>query len=265
MDPVAVSLLERLRFRNRAGRLIGAHRALRWIPLTLGRWLQAILLPSMFFILTLLMLRPIGSFWSAMLEFWMARLGLPGSVVSEGRWIGDIRIYDLPFVDVVARSPQSSELFICLVLVGLTMLLSYLLLRRSLPVAYIIWAFCLIQIISVLFFWSRPDQFPYSIAGHVRGGLEMSVALLLVLPWILAPTYYSFEFSVGRKVLATLLVMLHVIVFTPLQYMAHAKLIYDLSLLAMPLLFIMFGLIANVFCFIAIYGWAMSWERIQSS
>jgi hypothetical protein len=263
MQNVSIGLLDRLRYRNSAGRLIRAHRALLRIQLPRGRWLQPLLLPTAFFLLVLVMLRPIGLLWMSVLEFWTTQLQLPGRVVTEGRWLGDLKVYDLPFVDVAARAPQSSELFICLVLVLLTMGMSYLLLRRSLPIAYIVWAFCLIQLISILFFWSRPDQFPYSIAGHVRGGLEMNVALMLVLPWILAPTYYAFEFTVSKKILVTVLIMLHIVIFAPLQYMAHAKMIHDLSLLAMPLLFIMFGLFVNVFCFIAIYGWAMSWDRIQ--
>ncbi|MFO1436428.1 MAG: hypothetical protein U1F34_08835 [Gammaproteobacteria bacterium] len=255
--------LERLRYRNSAGRLIREHRALLRIRLERLHWMQPAFLPTAIFVLVLLLLKPIGRFWYSIIEFWAQKLELPGQLRTESRWIGNLHIYDLPYLDVPSTTPDSVQLVTCLVLVLSIMLLSYLLLRRSLPIAYIVWAYCLIQITSITFFYFRPATFPYTIGSHLRGGLEMNVALLLTIPWLLGPTYYAFEFALWKKLAATLLMIVHLVLFSPLQYMAHAKLIHDMTLVVMPLLYIMFGLFANIFCFIAIYGWAMSWERVQ--
>lgn len=54
--------------------------------------------------------------------------------------------------------------------------------------------------------------------------------------------------------------MLHLWILIPMQYVAHAYLIHTFSLLYMPVLFLMFGLMIDVFVFIAFYAWGMSWE-----
>jgi hypothetical protein len=263
MNASTPNVLDRLRHRNSAGRLILEHRALLHIKLERLRWMQPLFLPPVIFLILLALLAPIGRLWYSTLEFWAQKLELPGQLRTESRWIGDFHIYDLPYLDVPSAIPDSVQLVSCLLFVLTVMLLSYLLLRRSLPMAYIVWAYCFIQIASITFFYFRPTTFPYTIANHLRGGLEMNVALLLTIPWLLGPTYYTFEFTLLKKLGATVLMIIHLVLFSPLQYMAHAKLIHDLTLVAMPLLYIMFGLFANIFCFIALYGWAMSWERIQ--
>jgi hypothetical protein len=220
-------------------------------------------MPAVIFVLLLVSLQPIASLWKISLEFWSGRLDLPGRVLTAERWFGAWHVYSLPYVELPSRAPSAFDLMVNAVLVLVSMLVSYIVLRRALPFAYIVWTFGAIHMASVVYFFFWPDRFPYSIAGHVRDGLEMNITLLLVLPWILAPTYFPLDFAVWKKIVTTVLMISHVIVFAPLQYMVHAKLIFDMSLIAMPVLFIMCGLFLNVFCFIAIYGWAMSWKRQQ--
>ena len=58
----------------------------------------------------------------------------------------------------------------------------------------------------------------------------------------------------------TLLVMLHLAVLLPFQYVLHAYLLHHFSLLLMPVLFTFFGPVIEVLICIALYGWGVSWK-----
>jgi hypothetical protein len=56
----------------------------------------------------------------------------------------------------------------------------------------------------------------------------------------------------------------HIAVLIPLQVMVHAFLIHHLSLLVMPALFLLWGILPLLFVFVALYGWAMSWPDLPA-
>ena len=53
------------------------------------------------------------------------------------------------------------------------------------------------------------------------------------------------------------------VIAVPMQLALHVYLMVTCSLLMMPLLSFVFGPTMLVFGCIALYGWAMSWERIE--
>jgi hypothetical protein len=80
-------------------------------------------------------------------------------------------------------------------------------------------------------------------------------------PIVLGFTYYLFDFSLGRKIGLTAMLMIHLIVLIPMQYVLHAWVMYHASLLFLPLLFFVAGIPLNVLVFIAFYSWGFSWKN----
>jgi len=94
----------------------------------------------------------------------------------------------------------------------------------------------------------------------VHGMLIASLFLLAFIPLVMGLTYYLFDFSLGRKIFLTLIMIGHLLIMVPLQYLLHAWIMYHFSLLFMPLLFFIAGLPLNVMVFIALFGWGFSWQ-----
>ena len=76
----------------------------------------------------------------------------------------------------------------------------------------------------------------------------------------MAFVYYIFDFSLIRKIFLTVLIMVHLAVFTPLHYLVQLYIIARFSLVFMPVLYTVFGLLLEVMVFIAFYSWGMSWK-----
>ena len=116
------------------------------------------------------------------------------------------------------------------------------------------------QVTAQVFFALWLYSFPYGGSAYVHGMLIASVMFVSLIPAVLGTTFYLFDFSVGRKVLLTVIMMVHMIVLIPVQYFLHAYVMYHLSLLFMPLVFFVFGLPTNVLIFISLFGWGFSWK-----
>ncbi|MBV9609750.1 MAG: hypothetical protein JO187_09350, partial [Acidobacteria bacterium] len=75
---------------------------------------------------------------------------------------------------------------------------------------------------------------------------------------ILGFTYYVFEFSFLQKLALTLMTIVHLALFVPLQYALHVYLLHQ-SILYMSVLYFAFGPFLDVLVFISFYAWGMSW------
>jgi YaiO family outer membrane protein len=133
--------------------------------------------------------------------------------------------------------------------------------KRNLPIAFALRLLCLVHA-SALFFFRTGRDFPYAIVDYTQVLQTAGMMVIGLVPLLYGMTFYPLDFSRGRKLAITLLAMLHLIVFVPVQYLVHALILQHLSLLYMPLLFWAFGLTVDVFLVIAFYGWAASWEPL---
>lgn len=75
--------------------------------------------------------------------------------------------------------------------------------------------------------------------------------------------YVDIEAADWRTV--TLLARVHLALFVPLQYLAHALLQHRGSLLFMPLLFWMLGLPLDILVLVALFSWAASWQTLPQA
>lgn len=261
MKAAAISLLDRLRYRSHSGRLIRQHRALRRLDFVIASWLHPVLLPLLFTVGYFALIGRVTGIWASTMTFWADKMQWPATFLSETKWLEGYPVFTICYPQIPGHLPNGLTLITAILIVLGVMAASFLLLRRRhLPLAYLCWALCLIQATAIIYFYYFAAGFPHSIASHVRSGLTMNCALVFLIPWILAPTFYPFAFPIADKLWITLLMELNIVVFTPLQYLAHAWAAQQFSLLVLPLLFTIFGLLLNIVQFVSIYAWAMSRE-----
>lgn len=205
-----------------------------------------------------LALPALGRFWVALVSRVHDFLAMPGPVIAYPTTIGPIELV-VPTVALDAPIPVASTLSVAGGVTAALILVSLAMRGRWLPLAYFLRAVAVVLTTSIGFFAFWPDQFPYRLSEYLVGQLRAGLVVMGLVPLLLGFTFYLFDLSAIRKLLLTLMVMGHLAVFLPLQGLVHALLIVKFSLVAMPVLLLLFGILLDVMIFVAFYGWAMSW------
>lgn len=253
--------IERLRFRGYKGGLIQTHRALLTSPGGAAKaatsvGLAAVLLAAWLFTMTWVV-----AGWQKLLSFWTEVLGIPGYVTLVRYRIADLFTFSAPYVHVKSEAPDFVAILVGAVLTIVVFLATFFLPRRHLPLVYALRVVALFQACAQLFFAFLPAAFPYGAAGYIHGVLIAGLALIALVPVLLAFTYFIFDFSLRKKAGLALIIMCYFGLLIPVQYAAHAFVLYHTSLLYLPLLFFVFGLPLDVMIFIAFYSWGASWKN----
>jgi hypothetical protein len=250
---------EELRRQGTRGGAIRMHRAMATAPRSPWLLAHVLLVPAAITIGAARAMPALTALWSVALARLHAFLGLPGTVVTEARTPGGVLEVSVPFFTAVAGAPGAAESWVVGVACALALAVSFALPERFMPLVYFLRFATLVQLTAFAYFAFAPGPFPYDLPRYVRSSVELACLELLVVPGVLGLTLFPFGISLWRKVAVTLLVLGHLAVLIPLQVSLHAFLIYHLSLLVMPPLFFLWGVLVHVFIFIALYAWAMSW------
>jgi len=251
-------LVKRWRYRGHTGRLIRRHRALRSLDVQTSSITHPLALTVGFVALVVLSRNFVTSGWAGILKFWCASTGVYVAVQMKSVAAIGTFSYQIPALRLQSPPPTSETLSASLMLVCVSMLFAYILFRRFLPLCYLIWAIGSIQISSLLFFYFLPTAFPYDIGMHVASSLEMALILMAVIPNLLMVAYYPLNFSLLRKIGLTVLMLGMVGICAPHLYACHIVIMHYFSVLYMPVLFTVFGVLPMILMIIAIYGWGMS-------
>ena len=255
-------LLAELQRRGARGGVIGLHRSMVTGRLTPWRITSMLLIPLALSAGALLLLAPLMDLWTQVLTVAQPPLALAGAVArSEVSFPGGFLI-SVPYLTTVARLPVATDYWIVGGICVVAVLLSIALPRRFLPLAYFLRFAVLLQLTAFLNFALRPDAFPYDLSRYLQSLFHIGAAVLVLVPLVLGFTYFPFDVALWRKVLLAILVVGHLALLVPLLALVHAFLIVRLSLLVMPTLFFLWGIIPLLFAFIAMYGWAMSWPEV---
>jgi YaiO family outer membrane protein len=253
--------IDDLRHRGHRGGYILEHRALltsRWGG---DKLLAAAGLSVGLLLAWLFTMKWVSLLWAEVLSFWSEVLGMRAYVTTVHYRFGDVFGFAAPYLHFRSPVPDVVDLLVGAVITFVVFVATFLLPRRHLPLVYFLRVVVFFQACAQLFFTFVPLSFPYGASGYIHGVLIAGLAFVALVPVVLAFTYYIFDFSFSRKLGLTLLVMLHAVVVIPLQFTAHAYILYHTSLLMMPLLFFVFGLPLNVVTFIAFYAWGASWKN----
>ncbi len=254
-------LLERLRYQSHSGRVIRRHRALHRLEFRRASLLHPLILLVGSYGLLLVTAGLITDLWAWEFGFWLTRLELPAGLETQTRALFGPLAYRLSIPRLVATLPDVDTLRLCVAVCALLMLLAFMTMRgRMLPLGYLLWGACLVQLMSVGVFWFAPEAFNHTLASHIANGLEYALVLVFFVPLLLSFSFYVFEYSLIKKAFGTLLIMLGIVLVVPYQYLAHVMIIHAGGLVLMPVLYVLFGLLFDIAVFIALYAWAVSWE-----
>ncbi len=236
------------------------HRAMRSYKLPKSILIEMFLLPMLFSLFFFGVLEYIANGWSKFFDFWADKLNLPLFVITKVYgW--DWLAVPLPFIEIPSVFPSLTLWVVILMITLAVIVLSLLLPAKLLPLSYLLRVVAFIQLTSQAFFWWNAESYLYTAAGQTESLLVFTVLLMFLVPWMHALTYYIFNYSRPKKVLFTFLTLLMLVVFAPFHVMFHAYFLINYSLLMMPLLFFLFGVLMPIMICVALYGWSMSWER----
>lgn len=253
-------MLVSLRSRGNHGTVIDPHRAIATVRLTAVDVVLAVALALGTTGAFAASLGAVGRAWT-----WLfAQLAFPlGFNQGVGVRIIDARpfaVFAVPYFRAQAALPSNGVWWLTLIITVVTVAASFALSDDFLPLAYALRLAALVQGTALAFFRIGPRHFPYDLPHYESAMLAGGMAVLLVVPIVLGLTFYVVDVGIARKVGLTVAMMGHLLVFIPLQYALHAYIVVHASLLLLPVLFMLFGLLPEVMILIALYGWGMSWR-----
>ena len=262
-DAEAIPLAERLAEITRRGvhgTRIQPHRAFLRLEFSRARFIAAAILPVPLCLGWVYANPWIVAWWIVAIERSRRALALPGETTMALYAWGPLLRLAIPVLSV-ASSPPSRPVWIATAIVtAVAAIGTFALPERFLPLAFVIRAVVFVQSTALAYFYFIPERFPYAVADYTMGGLWVGFILVAAVPLLFGLTFYIFDFGIHIEIGLTLLVMLHLAVLLPFQYVLHAYLLHHFSLLLMPVLFTFFGLVIEVLICIALYGWGVSWN-----
>lgn len=218
-----------------------------------------LVIPVLTAVMMALALRPLGPLWGKVLQWLMELTRLPGEVALRDLALGPIFSFAVPYSTTMARLPVMSDFVLIGAVCGVLLAVAWMLPARFLPLAYYFRFGVLVQLTAILAFAVRPDAFPYALPPYTESLVEIGAAVLVLMPLVYGCTLFPFDIALWRKLTLSVLSLGHLIVLIPLQVFIHAFTIHHLSLLVMPTMFFLWGILVHVFVFVAFYGWGMSW------
>lgn len=233
------------------------HRAIT--PLHVTPWLlaQALVLPLLLCTLLALGKPVLLDLWRDCILFWSGGLDLPLTLSNRLDGAGQYAMLlsggpdDRPL-------PGLRTMLVTTFVTLLGLALSGRMKHEMLPLKYPLRIVCVVQGVTLAYFWFMPGAFPYSIARHSEELMTIGYVVMLATPVMLAMGYYILNIGLAAKLLHTALILLFFAVMIPHQVLAQAFIMQHLSVLFMPVLYICFGAVFDALVFVALYSWAAS-------
>jgi hypothetical protein len=257
------ALLALVRSTGAQGGRIDPHRAIATIDLSTQDRLLAVLLTVGVTGGYVASLGALGRLWSAAFRWLAPQLALGGVAHRTESLAGLVQV-SVPYFTASAPAPGAMAWWVTLAGTLLVVAVSFTFRASYLPLGYALRFASAIQASALLYFAVAPERFPYDLANYVSGMMLVGMVIIGIVPLVLGLTYYVIDVAWQHKLALTLLVMLHLAVFVPLQYALHSVVIVHGTLIMMPLSFIMFGMLPEVMVLIALYGWGMSWRPFRA-
>lgn len=243
-----------------AGKPIDPHRSLAHLAFPKHRLWQVVFIPMAFNCMVWLLFDNLTRAWSHFLLFWATKIGLP---VMLGHTLLGFEAFRLSLTTFTlpANPPDAFRWWLIAALTLIGWIATRYIPQQLLPLRYLVRLAALIQASALMFFALFPGKFPYQIGNHLHGLQIAGIGMLLIIPWLHGLVYYIFDFSIGQKLALTGLTLLYLMLALPCLIMIHSYLLANYSLLIMPLLNFLGGIMLMVMGCIGLYGWAMSWEQ----
>lgn len=233
------------------------HRAINRVAVGPSMLLQVFLLPALFCGLLVWGQPFLFELWRDYILAWSQQLEIPlaanTSSVVAGK-LGLVWEVANPLQDL----PSAAALVLTALLTLAAFLASFAMTGRMHPLRYVVRILCAVQGLALVYFLLTPASFPYDVANHAGDLATMGYVIMLAIPVMLAVGYYVLNIALSTKILHTVMILLYFVVLVPFQIIAHVLILQHFSLLLMPLLYMCFGSLIDMLCFIALYSWAAS-------
>lgn len=251
--------IDQLRDRGFRGGRIAPHRAMIGLEISWTLLVDLFVLPMMFAVAMFALLDPLMGAWREFFNAIREPLGLPGVVSTRVFEVGPLGVA-IPYFTAGSFWPEPRDLQTGWLVTVVLFAVSFFLKDRWLPFGYLLRFLSAIQLTAQLWFTFAGPPFTYDLASYTAGLLICGVVILVLSPFLVAFTFHIFDFLLWQKVAMGTLLLAHLSVLLPLQAAVHTWVIHRASLLAMPMLFLVFGVLLDVFVYVALYGWGMSWR-----
>jgi hypothetical protein len=251
--------MSQLRDRGFRGGRIAPHRAMIRLELSWTLLVDLFAIPLIVAVAVWVVLPPLVDAWARFFEAVRGPLGMPGMISRSVYELGPFAVA-IPYFSTTAYWPSPLDLQTGWLVTLTLFAVGWFLKGRLLPVGYFLRFFAIIQCTAQLWFTFATPPFGFGLSTYVAGLLAFGVVLLVLIPYLVAFTFNIFDFRLWQKLLLSALLVGHLAVLLPLQATVHAWIIHRASLLAMPVLFLLFGTLLVLFVYVALYGWGMSWR-----
>lgn len=248
-----------LRRRGHRGQIVPTHRALNRYVLRRADLVTASLLLLGLSSLWLALLPEVCHLWQSILGFFVRRIGLEAEIVAQPYQITPYLQFAIPHLRQGSPLPSPTIWWITAMATVAIFLATYLLPRHMLPLMYLMRGVLLVQTSALIYFGVFSAQFIHTADDYMAGMMTTGLILISFIPALFGLTYYIFDFGVLKKLALTAMTMAHLTLFLPVQLLLHARVLQS-SVLFMPVLYIVFGLMLDVLVVIAFYSWGMSWQ-----
>jgi len=205
----------------------------------------------------------IDMLWTAIINFWVGLLGPEISLARHEVAMG--AVFHIPYPLVHAALPSTIQWWCGLALAGALLIGPALMPPKMLPLVYMLRFIGVLQAATQIYFYFWGPHFPHTAEGSVASMMQSSFALMLIAPWLYGLTYNIFDFSLGRKFALPVMALCYLAVLTPVQFVLAAVLMQQFSLLWHPLLYLLGTTLLQLSMLLAMYAWAMSWNRTDNA
>lgn len=219
------------------------HLGLQWLILSAGPVLLLLLLKAR-----------LMAFWQWVVSVWSDVLGLSLSTRLSAQ--GDAMFWTATGDGSFA--PSLTHIAATAVLAAAVWLWSARFSDRFHPLKISLRALCLIQWSACLFFWLAPASFPYTISSHASALMGMGFGFMLAIGPMLALGWGILRTPLLHKILAPVAVLAYFALMLPHKTLLQVWLLEHMSILFMPLLFLCFGSLLDLWIFVALYAWLAS-------
>ena len=243
----------------RGGR-IAPRRAMIGLKPTPYLVVDLLLLPAIFALAVFVGLDRVTLAWRAVMDALRVPLGLGDVITTSVVELLPGLTVALPTYPAGGAWPTAYDLRTGWIVTAVLAVLGMLMRGRFTPLGYLLRSLAILQLSAQVWFSLAEPPWPYSLATYGTGLLSTGVVILLLIPFLVAATFFIFDFRLWQKVALTTLLLVHLAVLFPLQATLHVWIVHRASFLAMPVLFLVFGVLLDVFVYVALYGWAMSWR-----
>jgi hypothetical protein len=174
---------------------------------------------------------------------------------------GGLYLFTVPEIILPVVAPSTA----LLIGTGLASMMLYaaslLLPERFTPAAYFVRAIMILQFATVVCFAIPGFEFPYAPGYYAYKMMNAGVIIIALIPIVLSLTHFQMDFSVSRKIGLGIGSMVYMFIMVPSKYLLQLVFLKFGTVLFLPVLFIFFGLPVEVFTFIALFSWGMSWKN----